>query len=106
MTGAKFVYVACASEEEARAIARALVEERLAACGNILAGMKSIYRWQGAMEEAEECLLILKTHSDCLDRLIARAKALHSYEIPGIVVLDIVQGLPDYLGWIAAETRA
>jgi len=102
---ARFVYVTCSDAAEARRIGRVLVEERLAACANVLDDMASIYWWQGAVEEATEAVLIAKTRDDLVLALTARVKALHSYDVPGIVALPIVQGNPDYLAWIAAETE-
>ena len=101
---AAFCYVTCASPEEARAIAGALVEERLAACGNILPGAQSIYRWQGAVRDARETVLVLKTRCSLADRVVERVKALHGYECPCVAVLPVAGGNPDYLAWIAAET--
>jgi len=101
----RFVYVACGDAIEARHIGRVLVEERLIACANVVDGMASIYWWRGAVEEAEEVVLIAKTRSDLVPTLMERIKALHSYDVPGIVVLPIVQGNPDFLTWIAAETE-
>lgn len=98
------VYIAAGSRGEAVAIGRALVEERLAACANVFAGVTSLYWWEGAVQEDDEVILILKTWSGCLERLIERAKALHSYECPCIVAFPIAAGHPDYLDWIAAET--
>jgi periplasmic divalent cation tolerance protein len=74
-----FVYITAASGDEAHRIARALVEERLAACVNMLDGMTSVYRWNGAVEQASEVVLIAKTRADRFDRLAARIRELHSY---------------------------
>ena len=101
---AVFVYVTAPSAETAAAIARAVVEERLAACGNLIGGMRSIYRWQGAIVEAEETVLILKTRAALFEALAARIRALHPYDCPCIVALPLAAGTPDYLGWIFAET--
>jgi len=102
---ARFVYVTCSGAVEAQRIGRVLVEERLAACVNVLANMASIYWWQGAVEEAAEAVLIAKTRDNLVPALTERVKALHSYDVPGIMVLPIIQGNPDYLVWIAAETE-
>ncbi|WP_431855265.1 divalent-cation tolerance protein CutA [Azospirillum sp.] len=99
-----FAYVTASSPDEARRIGRALVEERLAACVNILPGMISIYRWQGAVETAEETVLIAKTRADLFEALSARVKELHSYDVPCVVELRLGRGNPDYLGWLEAET--
>ena len=100
-----FVYITAGSPEEARSIGRTLVEERLAACVNLFDGMTSIYRWQGAVETAQETVLIAKTRADLFDRLSARVKELHSYSVPCIVELGIGRGNPDYLDWLRGETR-
>lgn len=104
MTGIVTVYATFASAEEAERIARTLVEARLAACANILGPCRSVYRWQGAIEQAEEVAALFKTRADAADVLIARLAELHSYETPAAVVWPIVSGLPDYLVWVEAET--
>jgi periplasmic divalent cation tolerance protein len=101
---AAFCYVTCPSREEALAIARALVGERLVACGNVLPGMATIYRWEGAVHEAEEVVLILKTRSELTQRVTDRVRALHSYSCPCVAVLPVASGNPAYLSWIRAET--
>ncbi len=101
---AVLVYVTTPDLESARIIGRNVVEEGLAACANILGGMTAIFRWQGAIEEASEAILLLKTTQDCIDRLTTRLRDLHSYEIPCIVVLPISGGNPDFLAWIGTET--
>ena len=99
-----FVYVTAADTEEANKIGRRLVEEQLAACANILPGATSIFRWQGKVEEASEAVLILKTTEQRLERLIERAKSLHSYECPCIEALPVVEGNRDFLEWVVRET--
>ena len=81
------------------------MDERLAACVNRLP-VESVYRWQGAVEEAAEVLLIVKTRRPLLDLLAARVRELHSYDVPELIVLPLVAGWPPYLAWIAAETTA
>ncbi len=98
------VYITAGTAEEARRIGVALVEERLAACANVIDGMRSIYRWEGRMQNDEEAVLIAKTSEDLLDALTERVKALHSYEIPCVVGIPIVGGNADFLDWIGAET--
>ena len=100
------VYITAASAEEARAIARALVEERLAACVNIPAPHIAIYRWQGEVAEAAEQALIAKTTSERLPALASRVRALSSYILPAIVALPAVGGEPEFLAWVAAEAGA
>lgn len=102
---AMLVYVTCRSEEEAHVIARAVVGERLAACANILGAIRSLYWWEGSLEDGEEVALILKTREDLVARLTARIKETHGYSVPCVAALPIVAGNPDYLAWIEAETR-
>jgi periplasmic divalent cation tolerance protein len=99
-----FVYVTAGSEEEAQRLARTIVGERLAACANILGGMRSIYWWEGEVNEAVETVVVFKTRADRFDALAARVEALHSYECPCVVALPVTTGLPGYLDWIAAES--
>ena len=94
------VYAVFANAEEAERIGRALIEERLAACINILGPCRSIYRWEGAVESADEVPAILKTHSWKADELIERLAALHSYATPCIAVLPIEKLLRRYADWV------
>ena len=105
MTDALVVLVTAPGAEEAARIARALVEERLAACGNVVPGLRSIYRWQGAVQEDAEALLILKTTRDRFEALRARVLALHPYEVPEVIALAVEAGSAAYLDWIAKETK-
>ena len=89
----------------AQALAAALVDERLAACVNILAPCHSIYRWQGAVETADEVPLLIKTCEARYAALEAAIRAQHPYATPEIIALPVTHGLPDYLAWVAAETR-
>jgi periplasmic divalent cation tolerance protein len=97
-------YVSLGPREDALAIGRALVEERLAAAVNVQRGVCSVYRWQGAIEEATEVLLIVKTRAELVPRLTARVVALHSYQCPAVVAVPICGGNPDYLAWIEEQT--
>jgi periplasmic divalent cation tolerance protein len=107
MTDKIVVLVSCGSAREARRIARALVEGRLAACGNILeAPVRSIYRWKGKVEAAKEYLLLIKTSRKRFAALRDTVRRLHSYEVPEIVALPMVEGSPEYLRWISACVRA
>lgn len=99
-----FIYVTVGSEEEAAAIGRAAVEKRLAACANLLPGIRSIYRWRGAIEEAEEVVLILKTREERVGQLVDLVREMHSYDCPCVVALPIAAGNPDYLQWIGQQT--
>jgi periplasmic divalent cation tolerance protein len=101
---AAIAYVTAASKDDALRIARTLVDERLAACGNVLDGMTSVYRWQGAIETAHEAVLIVKTRAELIPRVIERVRELHTYQCPCVVSWPIVAGNPDYLQWIADET--
>ncbi|HYD78205.1 MAG TPA: divalent-cation tolerance protein CutA [Paucimonas sp.] len=89
----------------AQAIARLLVERRLAACVNILPAVQSVYQWQGAVEEASEVTLLIKTVMARYAELEAAIKGAHPYQVPEIVALPIAAGLPAYLNWIAQETK-
>lgn len=100
----RFIYITAGSEAEARKIAAALVEERLAACANIIPGMRSIYRWEGKIAEDEETVIIAKTVKDRVPALIERVRALHSYDCPCVVSLAVEDGNPEYLDWLAAQT--
>ena len=97
--------VTAASVAEGERIATALVEERLAACANIVEGIGSIYWWKGKVEESSEALLFLKSREERLDALIARVRELHSYENPAIISFRILKGSEDYLRWIGEEVR-
>lgn len=105
MTGAVVVLVTCPSPEKAAEIARALVEERLAACGNVVPAVRSIYRWEGKVQEDAEALLILKSARDRFEALRARVLALHPYEVPEVIALPVEAGHALYLDWIEASTR-
>lgn len=106
MTDKIAVLSTCDSAEQAGRIARHVVQLRLAACVNIVPGVTSVYRWKGAVEEASEWLLIIKTRRELFDRLRAEIERLHSYEVPEVVALPIVDGAGAYLRWLAAETGA
>jgi periplasmic divalent cation tolerance protein len=103
-TDALVVLVTTPTPEHAAEIARALVDERLAACGNVVPGLRSIYRWEGKVQEDAEALLVLKTTRARFDALRARVLALHPYELPEVIALPIEEGSAPYLAWIAAET--
>lgn len=90
----------------ARQLARRLVDERLAACVNVLERCASVYRWQGTVEEASETVLVIKTAQDRYTALETFLRQQHPYELPEIIALPIVQGLPEYLDWVRAYTRA
>ncbi len=104
VAGTCVVMVTAPSDEVAVGLARAVVEERLVACVNIMGPVRSIFRWEGAIDETSEVLLLLKTRVDRVDALRSRVVALHPYEGPEFVVLPIAEGLEAYLGWIRTET--
>ncbi len=106
MVNLVLVYVTAGDVEEAGRIGRTVVEERLAACANILPGMTSIYWWEGAVQEGAEAVLILKTTAERLQALIPRIKALHSYDCPAIEALPVAAAFEPYAEWIARETHA
>ncbi|MGB7574410.1 MAG: divalent-cation tolerance protein CutA [Thermodesulfobacteriota bacterium] len=99
------VFVTCGSEEEALKIANALVESRLAACVNVVAPIRSIYRWEGRIWDEKEWLLIIKTQKNRFEELEKKIKSLHSYSVPEIVSVPIVEGSSSYLNWISENTK-
>ena len=106
MTPAEFVVVlvTAGSEDEAVRIGRALVEERLAACASVLGPIRSIYRWEGAVEDAPEHLLLAKARAADVGALAERVCALHSYEVPEVLALPVAGGSAAYLAWLAEST--
>ena len=105
-TQALLVIANCPDEACANRIALAVVEAGLAACVNLLPRVQSVYRWQGNIESASEVPLLIKTTAGRYTELEAAIRELHPYDIPEIIALPIAQGLPAYLDWLAAETRA
>ncbi|WP_460823828.1 divalent-cation tolerance protein CutA [Lysobacter olei] len=99
------VYCACPDAATADRLARAVVEARLAACVNALPGVRSTYRWKEQVEQADEVLLLIKTTAARLDALTARLRELHSYELPEVLAVEASAGLPEYLDWVAQQTR-
>jgi periplasmic divalent cation tolerance protein len=105
VTGIVTVYATFADADEASRIGRTLVDERLAACANILGPCRSIYRWEGRIEEAGEVAALFKTTAGGADRLIARLAELHSYDVPAAVVWPIADSLPAYRAWVESEVQ-
>ncbi|MGE4297864.1 MAG: divalent-cation tolerance protein CutA [Desulfovibrionaceae bacterium] len=99
-----FVYMTAADTAEAERIGRALVEARLAACVNVLPGMRSFYWWDGAVRTGDEAVLVAKTTRSRMDALTTAVQRLHSYEVPCIAALPIVDGNAAFLDWIRDET--
>lgn len=93
------------NRETGERIVRTLVGERLAACGNLLPGVTSIFRWEGAVQEEEEVLVLLKTRGGAVERLLGRVAELHPYDVPEVLSLPVGAGLPAYCGWVVAETE-
>ena len=106
MTDKLLVLTTAGSEEEARKIAHALVERKLAACVNIVPRIHSVYRWQGKVESAEELLLIIKTTQDREEPVRSAIKELHSYELPECIVIGIDGGSKEYLDWVSASVAS
>ncbi|MBM3540167.1 MAG: divalent-cation tolerance protein CutA [Alphaproteobacteria bacterium] len=100
----RLVYMTAASRDEAKKIGRTLVEERLAACANVIDGMESVYWWQGKLTEDRETVLIAKTRAEMVPALTERVKALHSYTVPCVVALPLLGGNSAYMAWLEAET--
>ncbi len=105
MTDALVVLVTTPTPERAAEIARAVVEERLAACGNVVPGVRSVYRWEGRVQEEAEALLVLKTTRARFEALRDRLLALHPYGVPEVLALPVEAGSQRYLDWIARETK-
>jgi periplasmic divalent cation tolerance protein len=106
MTDKIVVFSTCASVEDAEKIARRLVEARVAACVNILPGVRSIYRWKGQIEDAAECLLVVKSSRGAMAALRAEIEKIHPYDVPEILALSVVDGSENYLNWLEAELGA
>ena len=103
-TGFQLLLNTCPDLETARKLARALVEQRLAACVNILPGVQSVYTWQGQVEEGGESLLLIKTRAALYPQVEDLVRREHPYEVPELVALDLVGGLPAYLQWLGEST--
>jgi periplasmic divalent cation tolerance protein len=106
MTDKIIVFTTCDTAKQAAKLARHLVEQRVAACVNILPKGRSIYRWNGKLEEAAEQLLMIKTRRDLFSSLRAEIGKAHTYEVPEIIAIPVVEGSDAYLGWIDQEVTA
>jgi periplasmic divalent cation tolerance protein len=103
MTDKIVVFSTASTAEEAEKIARALVDGRLAACVNVVSGLRSYYRWQGKIEDAAEFLLIIKSTRDRFPALRTLLEKLHSYEVPEVIAMPVVDGAQNYLNWMDGE---
>ncbi|QDT16943.1 divalent-cation tolerance protein CutA [Alienimonas californiensis] len=101
-----FLYATAPDPQTAASLARTLVEERLIACGNVLLGLRSVYRWEGAVTEESEAALLCKTTADRADAALARLAELHPYEVPAISRFDAANALPAFAAWIADEVTS
>jgi periplasmic divalent cation tolerance protein len=106
MTDARVVLVTVPDPETALRLCRAAVEERLAACGSVVPGVTSLYRWEGEVKEDGEVLVILKTRAETLPKLLQRVAELHPYEVPEILALRVEAGHSPYLDWLRRSTQA
>jgi periplasmic divalent cation tolerance protein len=100
MTDSIVIFVTAGSETEAETIAKALVEERLVACVNLLPPLRSIYRWEGKVADEQEWLMVMKTTTERFPAIEKRVQALHSYQVPEVIALSIVAGAGEYLRWL------
>jgi periplasmic divalent cation tolerance protein len=101
---ALLAYITAPDRPEALRIGKTLLEARLAACINVIDGMHAMYWWQGRLEEADECVLIVKTNDSRKEEIVAAVRKLHPYSLPCIVFLPMIGGNPDYLAWIEKES--
>ncbi len=105
MTEFVIVYITAANEEEAEKIAKALLDAKLAGCASIVKNLRSIYRWQGKIEDGSEVLMIVKSRRELFGRLAEMVKQLHSYSVPEVIAMPVVEGSEGYLTWLEEETR-
>lgn len=100
MTEYLIAFTTFAREDDAARVVRALVEERLIACGNVLRGARSIYRWQGVVEDTDEVVVLMKTRKQDWAALLSRLHELHPFEVPELVAVRVAAGAPKYLAWL------
>ena len=101
----RMVYITVPSEDVGATLAKSLLEDRLIACANMITGVRSLYRWEGRLNDDPEVIIIAKTTALLVDELISRVKEQHPYECPCVVSLEIKEGNPDFLSWINSECR-
>ncbi|MGH8453832.1 MAG: divalent-cation tolerance protein CutA [Nevskiales bacterium] len=100
----RLLYCTCPDTDVAQCIARALVEQRLAACVNIVPGLRSVYRWKGEVQDDAECLLLIKTRESHIVAVTESIRRLHPYELPEVIAVPVIAGLAPYLDWIRDST--
>ena len=105
MTNYIVIYITTGSVNEAKKIGRKLVEEKLVACSNVISPIRSIYSWQGKICDDKEALMVLKTKKKLFNQIVKRVEKLHSYDVPEIIALPIIEGSSKYLSWINEETK-
>jgi periplasmic divalent cation tolerance protein len=105
MTDKIVVLSTCSTEEEAERLARLLLDARLAACVSVIPRIRSFYHWKGAVESADECLLLIKSSRELFDSLRARLEGVHSYEVPELLALPVIEGAANYITWLDASLR-
>jgi len=105
VTDALLVFTTLPSADKAAELGKVLVEERLAACANLIPAVRSIYRWQGKLQDENEVLMLLKTRAENLERLKLRILELHPYEVPEVLAVPVEAGYQAYLEWLAGETK-
>ena len=98
------VFVTVSNDDEGQKIAHNLLQNKLIACANVISGIKSMFWWQGKIDESNEVLLVLKTQKKLFSKVAKAVKALHSYDVPEIIALPVVEGEEAYLKWLASET--
>jgi periplasmic divalent cation tolerance protein len=103
MTDKIVVLSTCATEEEAAKLARVLVEARVAACVTMVPGARSVYRWQGAIEQAAECLLIIKSSRGLFEPLRVALEQAHAYDVPEVLAMPVVEGSAKYVNWLEGQ---
>lgn len=106
MTDKIVVFSTCATEEEAAKLARLLVDARVAACVTVVPGARSVYRWQGAVESAAECLLIIKSSRQRFEGLRLAMEKAHAYDVPELVAVPVLDGAPNYMNWLDSQLGA
>ena len=99
------VFITTKNLSQAKKISRQLIKEKLIACANIVQGVESVFWWQNKVDQSKEVLLIIKTKKDLFSTLVKKVKALHSYAVPEIIALPIVEGNPDYLKWLEESVK-